>query len=68
MKRVLIAKLSSLGDIVHTFPALSDAAAACPGVEFDWLVDEAFAEVASLHPAVRCVITIGLRGAVAIAA
>lgn len=59
--RVLLVKLSSLGDVVHTFPALTDAAAAIPGLELDWAVEEAFAPVARLHPAVRRVIEVPLR-------
>jgi heptosyltransferase-1 len=50
--KVLIVKLSSFGDVIHTFPAVSDLAAARPGVEIDWLVDESFAPMVRLHPAV----------------
>ena len=59
--KVLLIKTSSLGDIVHTFPALTDAARACPGIEFDWVVEEAFADIATLHPAVSRVIPCALR-------
>jgi heptosyltransferase-1 len=59
--RVLLVKLSSLGDIVHSYPALTDAARAVPGIEIDWLVDEAFAPLARLHPAVRRVIALPIR-------
>lgn len=57
--RVLLVKMSSLGDVVHTFPALTDAAA--HGIRFHWVVEEAFAEVAALHPAVDKVIPIAWR-------
>jgi len=57
--RVLLVKMSSLGDVIHTFPAITDAAA--QGVRFDWVVEEAFAEVAELHPAVDNVIPIAWR-------
>lgn len=50
--RVLIVKLSSFGDIVHTFPALTDLQAARPDIEVDWLVEEAFAPIAGMHPVV----------------
>ena len=43
--RVLLVKTSSLGDLIHTFPALSDAVHTRPYIRFDWLVEEAFAEV-----------------------
>lgn len=59
--RVLVVKLSSLGDVVHTFPALTDAMRAVPGLEVDWAVEEAFAPIARLHPAVREIITVPLR-------
>ena len=59
--RVLVVKMSSLGDVVHTLPALTDAAAAIPGIRFDWVVEEAFAEIPAWHPAVDRVIPIALR-------
>lgn len=59
--RVLVVKLSSLGDVIHTLPALSDAAAARPGIRFDWAVEEAFAEVPQWHDAVDTVIPVALR-------
>ena len=59
--KVLIVKLSSFGDVIHTFPAVSDLAAAVPGVAIDWLVDEAFAPLVRLHPAVALVHAIAWR-------
>ncbi|HEV7285355.1 MAG TPA: lipopolysaccharide heptosyltransferase I [Kaistia sp.] len=61
MMRVLLVKLSSLGDVVHTYPAVTDAMRAIPGLELDWVVDEAFAPLARLHPAVRNVIALPIR-------
>lgn len=55
----LLVKLSSMGDVVHSFPALSDAAA--HGFRFDWVVEEAFVEMAAMHPAVDRVVPFGLR-------
>src|SRR5438477_159965 len=57
MRRVLLIKLTSLGDLIHALPALSDAQSARPGLEFDWVIDENFREIALWHPAVRRVIT-----------
>lgn len=51
--------MSSLGDVVHALPAVSDAAA--HGVTFDWVVEEAFADIPALHPAVNQVIPIAWR-------
>lgn len=54
--RVLIVKLTSMGDVIQLLPALTDAATAIPGIEFDWVVDEAFAEIPLLHPNVKRII------------
>ena len=59
--RVLVVKMSSLGDVIHTLPALSDAARAMPGIRFDWVVEEAFAEIPAWHPAVDRVIPVAIR-------
>ncbi|MDA8390078.1 MAG: lipopolysaccharide heptosyltransferase I [Gammaproteobacteria bacterium] len=59
--RILIVKTSSLGDIVHNLPAVSDMAAHLPDAHIDWLAEEAFADIPALHPAVRTVHTIRLR-------
>lgn len=59
--RVLIVKVSSLGDIIHTLPAVTDARRANRDVVFDWVVEEAFTEVPSWHPAVENVIPVGIR-------
>ena len=59
--RVLLVKTSSLGDLIHSLPALTDAAAAIPGIRFHWVAEEAFAEIPAWHPAVERVIPIALR-------
>ncbi len=59
--RVLLVKTSSLGDVVHTLPALTDAQHAIPGIEFDWVVEEGFAEIPAWHPAVSQVIPVAIR-------
>ena len=59
--RVLIIKTSSLGDVIHTLPALTDAAHAIPGIRFDWVVEEGFAEIPSWHPAGDQVIPVAIR-------
>jgi hypothetical protein len=59
--RVLLIKTSSLGDVIHTLPALTDAARAVPGIEFDWVVEEGFAEIPSWHPAVNAIIPVAIR-------
>ena len=59
--KVLIVKTSSLGDVIHTLPALTDAAEAIEGIGFDWVVEEAFAEIPSWHPTVDKVIPVAIR-------
>jgi heptosyltransferase-1 len=61
MKRVLIIKTSSMGDVIHTLPALTDAQQMLPGILFDWVVEEGFAEIPSWHPAVDRVIPVAIR-------
>jgi heptosyltransferase-1 len=58
---VLIVKLSSMGDIISTLPAISDARQAKPSISFDWVVEEGFAEIPRLHPAIVKVTPIALR-------
>lgn len=59
--RVLLIKTSSLGDVIHSLPALTDAAQAIPGIQFDWVVEEGFAEIPAWHPAVAEVIPVAIR-------
>lgn len=61
MARILFVKTSSLGDVVHNCPAVSDAARAIPGAEIDWVVEEPFAPIARMHSSVRRVITVAVR-------
>jgi heptosyltransferase-1 len=61
MKTILFVKTSSLGDVVHNCPAVSDAARAAPGAAIDWIVEEAFAGIAAMHVAVRRVIPVAVR-------
>lgn len=48
-----------MGDVVHALPAVTDAAG--QGVTFDWVVEEAFADIPALHPAVNDVLPIAWR-------
>lgn len=59
--RVLLIKTSSMGDLIHTLPALTDAAKAVPGIQFDWLVEEGFVDIPAWHPAVDHVFPVALR-------
>lgn len=59
--RVLIVKTSSMGDIVHALPMVTDIARAFPHARIDWVVEDAFAELPRLHPSVSRIIPIALR-------
>lgn len=59
--RVLVVKTTSMGDVVHTLPAVSDIARLHPGAQIDWLVEAPFAAIAALHPAVRQVLPLSWR-------
>jgi heptosyltransferase I len=59
--RLLLVKTTSLGDIVHMLPAVSDAAAAIPGLAVDWVVEAPFAPIAHMHPAVKRVLPVAIR-------
>lgn len=59
--KLLVIKTSSLGDIVHALPALTDAKRALPDLVVDWVVEPAFADIVRLHEGVRTVWTAPLR-------
>ncbi|QLI81759.1 lipopolysaccharide heptosyltransferase I [Chitinibacter fontanus] len=61
IRNILIIRMSSMGDVIHQWPAITDLARAYPEVAIDWVVEEGFAELPKLHPAVRRVIPIALR-------
>lgn len=56
MIRVLLIKTSSLGDVVHCLPAVTDMARNLPGLVLDWMVEETLAEIPRLHPATTRVV------------
>jgi heptosyltransferase-1 len=59
--RILIIKLSSLGDVVHTLPALTDVRRHAPDTQIDWAIEEAYVEVPKWHAQVDRTIPIALR-------
>jgi len=61
MADILFIKTSSLGDVIHHMPALTEARKALPQARFAWAVEEAFAPLAALHPAVNEVIPVAWR-------
>jgi heptosyltransferase-1 len=61
MTRVLIIRPSSLGDIVHTLPVVSDMHGHCPNLALDWVAEEPFLALVRLSRGVRHVIPVALR-------
>jgi heptosyltransferase I len=56
--RVLIVKLSSLGDVVHAMPVVNDIRVAYPEAIVDWVVEPGFAplvrRVQGVHEVIEC--------------
>jgi heptosyltransferase-1 len=61
MADILFIKTSSLGDVIHHMPAVTEAHKALPHARFAWLVEEAFAPLVALHPAVDFVVPVAWR-------
>ena len=59
--RILLVKTSSLGDVIHNLPVVADIQQHIPGARIDWCVEESFADIPCLHPAVSDVITVAIR-------
>lgn len=59
--KILVVRLSSLGDVLHLFSAISDLRLCFPNAEIHWLIEPAFFEMAGWHSAVDRVIAIPLR-------
>ena len=61
MPDILFIKTSSLGDVIHHMPALTEARRRWPDARFEWVVEEAYAPLVRLHPAVSDVIPVASR-------
>ena len=59
--KVLIVKTSSMGDVIHTFPAVEDATRNRPDIKFDWCVEEPFAGIVALHPEIGAIHKVAVR-------
>jgi heptosyltransferase-1 len=59
--KILIVKLSSLGDVVHAMPAVQDIRRALPQAQIDWVVERSFAPLVQRCAGVRRVIPCELR-------
>jgi heptosyltransferase-1 len=61
MSDILLVKTSSMGDIIHNLPVVSDILARMPDANIDWVAEESFADIPALHPGVRRVIPVAVR-------
>jgi heptosyltransferase-1 len=61
MLRILLVKTSSLGDVVHNLPVVTDILRHHPEAVVDWVVEEPFAPLPALHPGVHWVIPVAVR-------
>jgi lipopolysaccharide heptosyltransferase I len=61
MTDILFIKTSSLGDVIHHMPAVTEARRQHPEARLTWLVEEAFVPLVRLHPAVTDVVPVAWR-------
>lgn len=61
MPDILLIKTSSMGDVLHNLPVVSDIFAHFPDANIDWVAEESFALLPTLHPKVRHVIPVAIR-------
>ena len=59
--RILIVRVSSLGDVVHNMPMVADILRHHPAASIDWVVEEAYVSLVRLNPGVGRVIPFALR-------
>jgi lipopolysaccharide heptosyltransferase I len=59
--RILLIKLSGLGDVVHTLPVLVKLRARYPRARIDWLITPEHAEIVRCHPALSNVVLFARR-------
>lgn len=58
---IVLIKTSSLGDVLHNLPVVTDIHRHLPEAGIDWVVEESFAALPKLHPHVGNVITVAMR-------
>jgi heptosyltransferase-1 len=61
VQKILIVRVSSLGDVVHNMPAIADIRRRFPDAQIDWLVEESFADLVGLVEGVHRAIPFSLR-------
>ncbi len=61
VRRILIVKLSAMGDVVHALPAVTYLRKAAPKAEIHWAVDTRFAELLEGNPGISRVVSLPIR-------
>ena len=61
LKKILIVKTSSLGDVIHCLPVINDIHVHNQNVQIDWIVEESFANIPPLHSGVHQIYTVAFR-------
>ncbi len=61
MRKILLIKTSSLGDVVHNLPVVTDIRRNFPNAVIDWVVEEAYLPLVQLHPGVHEAIPVAIR-------
>jgi heptosyltransferase-1 len=61
MAEILFVKTSSLGDVIHHMPAVTDARLHRPGDRITWVVEELYVPLVRLHPGVDDIIPVAAR-------
>ncbi|HJV53892.1 MAG TPA: lipopolysaccharide heptosyltransferase I [Noviherbaspirillum sp.] len=59
--KILIVRVSSLGDVVHNMPMVADILRHCPDAKIDWVLEEAYTSLVRLNRGVRNIIPFALR-------
>ncbi|MEJ2200834.1 MAG: lipopolysaccharide heptosyltransferase I [Desulfuromonadaceae bacterium] len=60
--KILIVKVSALGDVVHALPVLTYLKSVDPALEIDWLVERPFLPLLEGHPLLRRVLALDTKG------
>jgi heptosyltransferase-1 len=59
--KILLVRVSSLGDVLHNLPMVADLLRHDPAAQIDWVVEEGYVSLVRLHPQVRRIIPFALR-------
>jgi len=61
VRRILVVKLSAMGDVVHALPAVTYLRRAAPLAEIHWAVDTRFAELLEGNPGIAKVVSLPIK-------